>query len=337
MTKARKKNIDKLFRFTAYSPSKSFEHPTPWLLKSNGKLALPEDEPLFVEADIGGIAMGAFYELSNSFGQKQPNWSFGQNPTDKVVQDFINDSALTYIVSICEALRTMVTTGELGLYTLEVEGSGIATLMSTNKPRSAKSDIENHPEYGGTLIEEPKLMALEMLGLNTGSSGFDCRSLGSLWLKLTKECFYHEIEIEKCPIDLKRDILCALCLVTVDNIINSFSDNMKGLAKYIMELQELSDLASMGSGDNEIIRHELLSAQGRKAAVSKHENGSKKLKEFAVAEYQRGGLWKNPRQASRQIFPRMQEFAKENGIPTFSEDRGPDTVYAWLRGISKGK
>jgi len=73
----------------------------------------------------------------------------------------------------------------------------------------------------------------------------------------------------------------------------------------------------------------------RRGANAKHAP-NRALKEETIKLYKNGN-YKSMLNASKMIFPRIQEYADEQGITKLSTDSGRDTVYRWIREYKKPK
>jgi len=164
-----------------------------------------------------------------------------------------------------------------------------------------------------------------------GVSEWESRHYGKQWLQLTEACASHDIDIsEEFSASLKQAVLCALCLVALDEAIAATKKSAEELVIHVLDFQEMYCMADIQPRDNDVIRGAVLSGQGKRAAEIRHKKSSSKLKAFAIFEFQNNDGWKSTRQASKTIFPKVQAYAVEVGIPPLSPDRGPQTVYEWL-------
>jgi hypothetical protein len=75
--------------------------------------------------------------------------------------------------------------------------------------------------------------------------------------------------------------------------------------------------------------------RARKAANERHDRTTRPLKEEAIRLYE-ARKWRSVLQAAKEIYPKLEQFIEAKGIPfRFSSERGPKTIYDWLRAHRK--
>ncbi len=73
----------------------------------------------------------------------------------------------------------------------------------------------------------------------------------------------------------------------------------------------------------------------RKAANARHDQTTRRLKKKAIKLYE-SKKWRSVLQAAKHIYPKLEQFIEAKGIRfRFSPERGPKTVYDWLRAHRK--
>ena len=73
----------------------------------------------------------------------------------------------------------------------------------------------------------------------------------------------------------------------------------------------------------------------RKAANAKHDQTTRRLKKEAIRLYE-AGKWRSVLQAAKDIYPKLEQFIEAQSIVfRFSAERGPKTLYDWLRAHRK--
>ncbi len=77
------------------------------------------------------------------------------------------------------------------------------------------------------------------------------------------------------------------------------------------------------------------SALARKGANARHDQTTRPLKAKAIELYE-SKKWRSVSQAAKDIYPKLEQFIEAKGIRfSFSAERGPKTVYDWLRAHRK--
>ena len=328
------------YKFVAYSPYDSFGDDTPsefaTIKERSSKQRMGiEEEPLFKGSAIGVKAAIAYENLEASFNQL---------PTDQQLEGFIFDLVHTHLEGARELLRAAIKKNKILSYTIVLKGRNgdegrkleIDALVS-GEDRQA---IENRVEFTGLpgdyyppkVIAGSKKAAINAMSLDADKGRLNSGSrIAKEWIRLIELCTTYKINFDHVPIQLRKTILCVLCIYILDDIICSFRGGKEGLASVIMIFQKVFDMANLERVQSHVTKNELMSSIGKKAAEARHSSTTGRLKAFAISEFQSEKKWRSTLAASKIIFSRVQDYAAENTIPTLSAERGPKTVYDWLR------
>lgn len=124
------------------------------------------------------------------------------------------------------------------------------------------------------------------------------------------------------------DLLCAMALLQLERTAESMEKEKARLVGYFM-LDTYNLVDRIKKIVNTRDEKEFISRRAKINAGKRHEK-TYKIQDEAIRLYKSKKRWRSTRNAASIIYPDVAEYAKKIGQP-LSQDRGPKTIYDYLR------